>query len=53
MLKEQPIFVPQQLPKDNAIKFQAYLDGELSADEYLKLINFRKLYKNIRSDRVD
>ncbi|KAM3133685.1 hypothetical protein pb186bvf_014231 [Paramecium bursaria] len=53
MLKEQPIFVPSQLPKDNAIKFQAYLDGELSADEYLKLINFRKLYKNIRSDRVD
>ncbi|CAD8063951.1 unnamed protein product [Paramecium primaurelia] len=52
LVKEQPSFLynKQQIDQDNQIKFQAYLDGDLQADEYLTLQNYKRLYKITKND---
>lgn len=46
LVLEQPPFQfdPVQAKKENRIKFQAFLDGELQASEYLTLKNYQRLY---------
>ncbi|CAD8158218.1 unnamed protein product [Paramecium pentaurelia] len=52
LVKEQPSFLYNklQIEQDNQIKFQAYLDGDLQADEYLTLQNYKRLYKITKND---
>ncbi|CAD8154393.1 unnamed protein product [Paramecium octaurelia] len=52
LVKEQPSFFYNkfQIEQDNQIKFQAYLDGDLQAEEYLTLQNYKRLYKITKND---
>ncbi|CAD8079696.1 unnamed protein product [Paramecium sonneborni] len=52
LVKEQPSFLYNklQIEQDNQIKFQAFLDGDLQADEYLTLQNYKRLYKITKND---
>ncbi|CAK80705.1 unnamed protein product (macronuclear) [Paramecium tetraurelia] len=52
LVKEQPSFLfnKLQIEQDNQIKFQAYLDGDLQAEEYLTLQNYKRLYNITKND---